>query len=625
MTLDSGVSHDEMTTQQENPYNSHLVTSFVPLGSNRSSTEQETIQQSIQDGPPTSVPGPTLPWPTRGENPINEFNTEGYMSCGFPTLFPTGDADFLAPRQHAVTVGYFFKHLMMYHDGRFTKHPRFHFFALNSEMRWRALVTGRIYVCQHPNDAHLSVDELRDMVGREGQQFSNHVLHYAGSLRGTRQYWSRQHSRLIAMVDTIGLPTIFFTHSAADLHWPELACLICPENLDDATSRSRALAENPAVADWFFSLWIQKFIEVFYIGILHATDYWVRFEWQHRGSPHVHGLAWLPNAPNVDEIFVDDSSTEVKQNIVNYVDNLITTINPGVLPDGTDAATAPPPKTNPHICNKPYSEVHIDNFQEDLIDLVATCQRHTRCSPSYCLRTIQGEQKCHYDYPKALQAATTIVTVDNEPELLTARNDGLVNSYNSLQLSAWRANIDMQYCISRHKVIEYCAKYATKCEPRSQALTEIFSTIVRGLTDTDSSLKAVQKLLVHSVGERDFSAQETCHLLLQLPMFRASRDFIVLSLDGTRAIEENLDESRPATTSSILDHYMMRPAFPPFDNITLLMYAQQYTTPKVTGGTPSPRRKDVVVIVRPYCSPDHTGPHYEKYCRQKLMLYVPIS
>ncbi len=93
-------------------------------------------------------------------------------------------------------------------------------------MRWRALQTGRIYVRQHPHDAQLSVEELRDMVGREGEAFSNCVLHYAASLRGMRQYWFRQRSRLIAMhggPDTLGLPTVFFTHSAADLHWPELA------------------------------------------------------------------------------------------------------------------------------------------------------------------------------------------------------------------------------------------------------------------------------------------------------------------------------------------------------------------------------------------------------------------
>ena len=34
---------------------------------------------------------------------------------------------------------------------------------------------------------------------------------------------------LISMADTLGLPTVFLTHSAADSQWPDLARLICPE------------------------------------------------------------------------------------------------------------------------------------------------------------------------------------------------------------------------------------------------------------------------------------------------------------------------------------------------------------------------------------------------------------
>ena len=101
-----------------------------------------------------------------GGVPINEFTTEGYFSCAFPTLFPTGAGDFSGQRQNQVTIGNYFKHLMMYDDNRFAKHPRFRFFAFNTEMRWRALQTGRVYVKQHPGDAQLSLDELRDMVGR---------------------------------------------------------------------------------------------------------------------------------------------------------------------------------------------------------------------------------------------------------------------------------------------------------------------------------------------------------------------------------------------------------------------------------------------------------------------------
>ena len=105
---------------------------------------------------------------------------------------------------------------------------------------------------QHPGDAQLSLDELRDMVGREGEVFSNRVLHYGASLRGTKQYWFKQRSRLISMVDTLGLPTVFFTHSAADLQWPELAQLICPDDPHCRTSRTKAVIENPAIANCFF-------------------------------------------------------------------------------------------------------------------------------------------------------------------------------------------------------------------------------------------------------------------------------------------------------------------------------------------------------------------------------------
>ena len=138
--------------------------------------------------------------------------------------------------------------------------------------------------------------------------------------------WGSTHD-LISMVDQLGIPTIFFTHSAADLQWPELAKLISstPEN---RTARANAVIANPAVADWFFYERARQFVRYFYLDILNASDYWLRFEWQHRGSPHVHGLAWLPDAPNIEEIFTSDATNEVKQQAIKYVDALVTTINP---------------------------------------------------------------------------------------------------------------------------------------------------------------------------------------------------------------------------------------------------------------------------------------------------------
>ena len=57
-----------------------------------------------------------------------------------------GAADFVAPRPLAVTVG---NYLLMYADGRFARHPRFRYFALNTDVRWRSLQAGRISASTH--------------------------------------------------------------------------------------------------------------------------------------------------------------------------------------------------------------------------------------------------------------------------------------------------------------------------------------------------------------------------------------------------------------------------------------------------------------------------------------------
>ena len=103
------------------------------------------------------------------------------------------------------------------------------------------------------------------MVGSGGDQFSKRVLHYTSSLRGTSS--SGSNSRLIAMADTLGIPTVFFTHSAADGQWPELARLICADNPDSSSSRSSAVSENLAIADCLFYEHISKFVKAFYVGI----------------------------------------------------------------------------------------------------------------------------------------------------------------------------------------------------------------------------------------------------------------------------------------------------------------------------------------------------------------------
>ena len=48
---------------------------------------------------------------------------------------------------------------------------------------------------------------------------------------------------------------------------------------DDGFSQTDSVIEYPALADWLFYYRVQQFIDTFYVGVLGATDYWLRFEW----------------------------------------------------------------------------------------------------------------------------------------------------------------------------------------------------------------------------------------------------------------------------------------------------------------------------------------------------------
>ena len=103
----------------DEPYDSycaHLPQLFVPTAM-RSMTEQEAVVKSVEERQSSSSPSSscaTLMWQSIGGMPINEFTTEDYFTCVFPTLFPTGVADFSGQgRQNQVTI--FNKHITTMH------------------------------------------------------------------------------------------------------------------------------------------------------------------------------------------------------------------------------------------------------------------------------------------------------------------------------------------------------------------------------------------------------------------------------------------------------------------------------------------------------------------------------
>ncbi|PKY29831.1 hypothetical protein RhiirB3_446622 [Rhizophagus irregularis] len=102
--------------------------------------------------------------------------------------------------------------------------------------------------------------------------------------------------------------------------------------------------------------------------------------------------------------------------VIQYLDLIVTTINPDMYA----------PISERHPCQKGVEEINDD--LQDYVELINKLQRHTKCSPSYCLRSKQGQQVCRFGYPKK-RSDHSFVHKDNhgQPELVTSRNDPYLN------------------------------------------------------------------------------------------------------------------------------------------------------------------------------------------------------
>ena len=128
--------------------------------------------------------------------------------------------------------------------------------------------------------------------------------------------------------------------------------------------------------------------------------------------------------------------------------------------------------------------------------------------------------KCRFNFPIKHCSQTKLEfeqihskskEIQYRAKIATRRNDARLNSNQQLQLQGWRANCDIQVVIDRYACIEYLAKYAAKGELRSPLLKSSFNSIVNNAGSNSNPLKAIKKVIMNTLGERDYAAQEiTC-------------------------------------------------------------------------------------------------------------------
>ncbi len=160
---------------------------------------------------------------------------------------------------------------------RFASHPRFPYWALNIKQRHQLLSQANVYLRQHPADANMTMEELKQMVNSmSANQMVNRLQRYVSKVQGTNQYWYQRLQELVALIEQKGCPTFFFTFSAADRHWPDLQRLLQNDEGASRSERAQAVIDNPHLTDWFFMQRLQEFVRHWLNGILDAEWHWYR-------------------------------------------------------------------------------------------------------------------------------------------------------------------------------------------------------------------------------------------------------------------------------------------------------------------------------------------------------------
>ena len=110
------------------------------------------------------------------------------------------------------------------------------------------------------------------------------------------------------------------------------------------------------------------------------------------------------------------------------------------------------------------------------------------------------------------------------------RNFQYMQRYNLIITAIWRGNTDFSPIISVYPVLTYIAKYASKAKTSSTSYTIIISEIVKNLPGNSNCKTLIMEILLSSVGERNYSAQEVMHILMGWPIHKCSRTFVTLSI-----------------------------------------------------------------------------------------------
>ncbi|KAI4899975.1 hypothetical protein NFI96_003455, partial [Prochilodus magdalenae] len=506
-------------------------------------------------------------------------------------------------------------------------------------------------------------------------------------VRGTPAFWQNVQKDLFAMVRQLGIPTWFCSFSSADLRWPELMESILrqegrdtsPDELD-WSERCSLLKINPVTAARMFDHRFRCFLKDVIMSeaqpIGKIVDYFYRVEFQQRGSPHVHCLFWVENAPQVDKndddevvAFVDrfvtcempsEDDTEIYE-IVSGVQRHSKRHSKSCKKRGTPCRFnfPRPPSSRTFITRRKtetgkddgngespeHSIIVHDIIDRELAEAIVKKVKDILLDPEANFQSADDLFASMGINQELFEAAYIRMTKKTTFVLKRKPCDVWVNQYNRELLRCWNANMDIQFVVDAYSCIVYIISYISKAEREIGLLlsrTQKEAT-EQGNLDAKQALRKLGSVFLHN---REVSAQESVYRLTNMTLKEASRkvqfiptgDNVVrmslpLHIIQTRA-EYDDNDNQNIWMNSITDRYKCRPETEQFSEMCLARFASEYRIlsksesssrdaiklEKGLGHVRKRTRTDAAVVRYARFSPTK---HPEKHYQSILQLFLP--
>jgi hypothetical protein len=262
-------------------------------------------------------------WP-QATRYLSEYSDSNLLSSAFPTLYPYGPKGDVTFQDRRIPVSFADanRHFLRYaikvpgtekFRYPFAEHLRWSYYVFNIAERHRAESQRSFFLKKHPNVASMTSGQLRELVNdparhTELMQVVSLMQSYNANINGSDSYLVKSRQRLECLIAQDGMPTFYFTFTAADNHWADLHKHF---NVDDteyaglnesekAKLHRKMVRDNPHMVDHYFHLRVKLLLNKWFGDAgLPVKWSWFRIEYQERGTAHAHGCLRLECDPNI--------------------------------------------------------------------------------------------------------------------------------------------------------------------------------------------------------------------------------------------------------------------------------------------------------------------------------------